>query len=113
MKLDYTKSRIFHEMSLSELETLHHLCEQERTQILQSLALAVLKTPYSGYLLSDKRPHFIDYEENRLWYYTSTNVFEDKRCYKEYLYSTKVKYFLSLHFLEEHIFVKGARILYS
>ena len=30
-------------MSLSELETLHHLCEQERTQILQSLALAVLK----------------------------------------------------------------------
>ena len=27
MKLDYTISRIFQEMSLSELETLHQLCE--------------------------------------------------------------------------------------
>ena len=37
MKLDYTISRTFQEMSLSELETLHQLCELERTQILQSL----------------------------------------------------------------------------
>ena len=43
MKLDYTISRVFQEMSLSELETLHQLCELEKTQILQSLALAVLK----------------------------------------------------------------------
>ena len=55
MKLDYTISRIFQEMSLSELETLHQLCELERTQILQSLALAVLKIPYAGYLLSGNR----------------------------------------------------------
>ena len=41
-KLDYTISRIFQEMSLYELETLHQLCELERTKILQSLALAVL-----------------------------------------------------------------------
>ena len=41
MKLDYTTSRIFQEMSISELETLHQLGELERTQILQSLALAV------------------------------------------------------------------------
>ena len=47
MKLDYTISRILQEMSLSELETLHQLCELERTQILQSLALAVLKKPYA------------------------------------------------------------------
>ena len=66
MKLDYTISRIFQEMSLSELETLHQLCELERTQILQSLALAVLKTPYAGYLLSGNRSNFIDYEGNIL-----------------------------------------------
>ena len=58
MKLDYTISRIFQEMSLSELETLHQLCELERTQILQSLALAVLKIPYAGYLLSGNRSIF-------------------------------------------------------
>ena len=73
-------------MSLTELETLHQLCELERTQILQSLALAVVKIPYAGFLLSEKRSNFIDCEKNILWYYTCTKkvsplyVFEDKRC---------------------------------
>ena len=53
-------------MSLSELETLLHLCELERTQILQALALAVKKIPYAAYLLSGKRSNFIDYEVNLL-----------------------------------------------
>ena len=48
-KLDYTISQIFQEMSLCEMETLHHLCELERTLMLQSFALAVFKTPYAGY----------------------------------------------------------------
>ena len=68
MKLDYKISRIFQEMSPSELETLHHLCELERTQTLQSLALAVLKIPYAGYLMSGNRSNFIEYEGNILWY---------------------------------------------
>ena len=88
MKLGYTISRISQEIQLSELETLHQLCEVERTQIQQSLALAVIKIPYAGYLLSGNRSNFIDYEGNILWYYTCTKrvsplyVFEDKRCYK-------------------------------
>ena len=45
MNLDYTISRTFQAISLSELETLHQVCELEKTQILQSLALAVLKIP--------------------------------------------------------------------
>ena len=47
-KMDYTIIRIFQERSLSDLETLHHLWELERTQILQSFALAVLKIPYKS-----------------------------------------------------------------
>ena len=100
MKLDYTISRIFQEMSLSELETLHQLCELERTQILQSLALAVLKIPYAGYLLSGNRSNFLDYEGNILWFYTCTKkvsplyIFEDKRCYKRIpiFYKNKVHF---------------------
>ena len=61
MKLGYTISPILQEMSLSELETLHQLCELERTQILQSLALAVLIVPHAGYLLSGNRSNFLDY----------------------------------------------------
>ena len=106
MKLDYTISRIFQEMSLSELETLQQLCELERTQILQSLALAVLKIPYAGYLLSENRSNFLDYEGNILWFYTCTKkvsplyVFEDKRCYKR----IPVFYKNKVHFVDEHIF---------
>ena len=100
MKLDYTISRTFQEMSLSELETLHQLCELERTQILQSLALAVLKIPYAVYLLSGNRSNFLDYDGNILWFHTCTKkvsplyVFEDKRCYKRIpiFYKNKVHF---------------------
>ena len=110
MKLDYTISRIFQEMSLSESETLHQLCELERTQILQSLALAVLKIPYAGYLLSGNSSNFLDYEVNILWFYTCTKkvsplfVLKINVVIKESPYSTKTKYILSLHFQNEHIF---------
>ena len=67
MKLDYTTSRISQERSLSEIEMLDHLCELERTQILQSLALAVLKTPHAENLLSENRSKVINYERNILW----------------------------------------------
>ena len=76
-------------MSLTELETLHQLCELERTQILQSLALAVLKIPYAGYSLSGNKSSFIDYEGNILWYYTCTKkvsplyVLKTKEAIKE------------------------------
>ena len=100
MKLNYTITRTFQEMSLSELETLHQLCELEITQILQSLALAVLKIPYSGYFLSGNRSNFLDYEGKILWFYTCTKkisplyVFEDKRCYKRIhiFYQNKVHF---------------------
>ena len=58
MKLDYTISRSFQEMSL---ETLHHLYEQERTQAKQSSAIAVFKILYAGYLLSANHSNKIDY----------------------------------------------------
>ena len=72
MNLDYTISIIFQEMSLSELETLHQLCELERTQIFQSLALAVPKIAYAGYLSSGDKSNFLDYEGSILWFYTCT-----------------------------------------
>ena len=71
-KLDFTISRFFPKMSLAGLETLHHLREFARTQILQSLAQAVLKTHYAGYLLSGIKSYFIYYERTIHWYYTCT-----------------------------------------
>ena len=110
MKLDYTISRIFQEMSLSELETLHQLCELEGTQILQSLALAVLKNPtqdiYSPeidqtsltmkeisyrFILPPKKYHH--------YMFLKINVVTN-----EARYSIKIKFFLSIHFQEENNF---------
>ena len=54
MKLDYTISRTFQEMSLSELETLRQLCELERTQILQSLASSSTKNTLRRILIIRK-----------------------------------------------------------
>ena len=106
MKLDCTITRIFQEMPLTGLETLHQLCEHERTQILQSLALAVLKIPYAGYLLSGNRSNFINYEGNILWYYTCTKksfciILKTKDAIKESQNSTKAKYILLIHSLKE------------
>ena len=66
-KLYFPISRTFPKMSLAELGTLQHLFELARTQTLQSLALAVLKIPYAGYLLSGNRSYFIDYDGTILW----------------------------------------------
>ena len=106
MKLNYTISRIFQEMSLSELETVHQLCEFERTQTLQSLALAVLNIPYDGYLSSANRSNFIDYEENFmvLHLYLLYTFLKINDVTKESQYFTKRKYILLIHFQEEHVY---------
>ena len=70
--IDYTIGRKFPEMSLSEMDTLLHICELEETQILQSLALAVLKIPNAGNLVSSNCFNFMDFDGNILWYYTCT-----------------------------------------
>ena len=110
MKLNYMLSRIFQEMSHPELETLDQLCELERTQILQSLALAVLKIHYAGYLLSRIRSISLILKE------TSFGITLAPKNYHLYMFlkindvtkesqdSTKIKYILLIRFQEELIF---------
>ena len=81
-------------MSSSTLEALHHLCELERTQILQSLAPAVLKILQEFYYQVIDRILNITKEI----YYGTTHVLEKHHHYmffniigviKESLYFTK------------------------
>ena len=109
LKLDYTISRIFQEISLTELETLHQLCELERTPILQSLALEELKIPYAGFcqetdqiLMTKKETYYgITLVPKHYHLYMFLKI---KDAIKESQYSTKTKYILSIHFQEELIF---------
>ena len=114
-------------MSLSEFETLHHLSELERTQILQSHALAVPEIPYAGYLISENRSNFIDCEGNILRYDTCIKKYHHymflkiKDAVKESQFSIKTKYFLLTQFHAElifgfqpsHVDQKRATMLYS
>ena len=109
MKLDYTLSKVFQEMSSSELEALHYLCELECTHILQSLTLEVLKIPYAGSLLSSNRSNFIDCEENiscttrllkKFQRYTFLKIND---VTKKSQYTTKIKYILLIHSHDAHI----------
>ena len=54
IKLDCTISRIFQEMSLSELETLHQLCELESGKRINFLTMN--ETSY-GFILAPKMYH--------------------------------------------------------
>ena len=111
MKLGCTISRIFQELSLSELETLHQLCELERTQILQSLALVVLKIPYAGYLLfGNGTKTSLTMKEKYYGFILAPKKYHHYKFLKinvvtnESRYSIKIKFILSIHFHEEHIF---------
>ena len=57
MKLDYTISRTFQEISLSELETIHPLCVYviSNEHKFTFSPTRITEIPYSGYLLSGKR----------------------------------------------------------
>ena len=97
MKLDYTISRIFQEMTLSELETLHQLCDLKRTQILQSLALAVLKIPYADIISSIMKEtiYGVTLVANRYhlcMFLKINDVIEESQC------SIEIKYILLIHF---------------
>ena len=95
LKLVYTVIRTLQEMSFSKLETPPHLCELERAQIIQSLALAVLKTPYAGYCSSGNRSNFLDYEGKIFWHYTCTKKFHHsvflKKKYATNAYLSTIK----------------------
>ena len=57
MKLGYTMSRTFQEISLSELETIHHLCVyvNSNEHKFTFSPTRITKIPFSGCLLSGKR----------------------------------------------------------
>ena len=83
---------------------------QNRTQILQSLALAVLKIPYAGYLLTGNRSNFLDFEGN---IYGFTLVPKKYHLYtflkvndviNESQKQKKIKYVLLIHFQNAYFF---------
>ena len=50
-KIDFTVNHVFKSMTVQELNTLHTICELERTQLLTILAMSVKNPQLAGFLL--------------------------------------------------------------
>ena len=56
-------------MSVAELNTLHTICEVERTQLLTILAMSVKNPQLAGFLLTQDRSNFLYVEGSTAWLY--------------------------------------------
>ena len=72
-------------MSLAELNTLHTICEVERTQLVTILAMSFKNPQLAGFLLTQNRSNFLYFEGTTAWLYdcphdlSSINI--AKQCY--------------------------------
>ena len=56
-------------MTVQELNTLHTICELERTQLLTILAMSVQNPQLAGFLLTGNRSNFLYVEDSTTWLY--------------------------------------------
>ena len=58
-KIDFTKNHVFKSKTVQELNTLHTVCELERTQLITILAMSVKNPQLAGFLLTGNRSNFL------------------------------------------------------
>ena len=68
-KIDFRKNHVFKSMTVQELNTLHTVCELERTQLLTILAMSVKNPHLAGFLLTENRSNIIYVEGSTAWLY--------------------------------------------
>ena len=68
-KTDFTINHVFKSMTVQELNTLHRVCELERTQLLTILAMSVKNPQLPGFLLTGNRSNFLYVEGSTAWLY--------------------------------------------
>ena len=68
-KNDFTINHVFKSMTVQELNTLHTICELERTQLLTILAMSVKNPQLAGFLLTGNRSTFLYVEGSTAWLY--------------------------------------------
>ena len=68
-KIDFTINHVFKSMTVQELNTLHTVCELERTQLLTILAMSVKNPQLAGFLSTGNRSNFLYVEGSSAWLY--------------------------------------------
>ena len=72
-------------MSVADFNTLHTICEVERTQLLTILAIFVKNPQLAGFLLAQNRSNFLYVEGSTAWLYDCPHHFSPlyiaEHCY--------------------------------
>ena len=68
-KIEFTIKHVFKSMTVQELNTLHTVCELERTQLLTILAMSVKNPQLAGFLLTGNRSNFLYVQGSTAWLY--------------------------------------------
>ena len=68
-KIEFTINHVFKSRTVQELNTLHTVCELERTQLLTILAMSVKNPQLAGFLLTGNRSNFLYVEGSTAWLY--------------------------------------------
>ena len=72
-------------MTLQELNTLHTICEIERSQLLTILAMSVQNPQFAGFLLTGNRSNFLYVEGSKAWLYDCPHflspLYKTDRCF--------------------------------
>ena len=68
-KIDITINHVIKSMTVQELNTVHTVCELERTQLLTILAMSVKNPQLAGFLLTGNRSNFLYVEGSTAWLY--------------------------------------------
>ena len=77
-KIDFTRNHVIESMTVQELNTLHTVCELERTQLLTILAMSVKKPQLAGFLLTGNRSTFLYVEGSTEWLYDCPHFISPK-----------------------------------
>ena len=84
-KIDYSNDHVFKSMSVAELNTLHTICEVERTQLLTILIMSVKNPQLAGFLLTQNRSNVLYVEGSTAWLYDCSRHFSPlyiaEQCY--------------------------------
>ena len=66
-KRDYFNNHVFNTMSDAELNTLHTICDIERTQLSTLFAMSVKNPQLAGFLLTQSHSNFIYVDGSSAW----------------------------------------------
>ena len=84
-KIDFTINDVSKSMTVKEINTLHTVCELERTQLFTILAMSVKNTQLAGFLLTGNRSNFLYVERSTAWpYYCShfiSPLYKADKCF--------------------------------